>query len=64
MKKTLLITGLILILVLFCSIILYSQTSNWRSNPSQPQRSTPSVQQSIPQRNDVKLEQDLAQTLL
>ncbi len=53
MKKTLLITGLILILVLFCSIILYSQTSNWRSNPSQPQRSTPSVQQSIPQRNDV-----------
>ncbi len=53
MKKILLITALILILVLFCSIILYSQVSNWRSAPSTPQRSAPSVQQSIPQRNDV-----------
>ena len=53
MKKILLVTGLILILILFCTIILYSQTSTWRNNAPQPQRSTPSVQQSIPQRNDV-----------
>jgi hypothetical protein len=56
MKKILLVTGLILILVLFCTIILHSQVSNWRSTPSTPQRSTsstPSVQQSTPQRNSV-----------
>ena len=33
--------------------MLYSQVSNWRSTPSQPQRSTPSISQSIPQRNNV-----------
>jgi hypothetical protein len=53
MKKILLATSLILILILFCTIILYSQTSTWRNNASQPQRSAPSVQQSIAQRNDV-----------
>lgn len=53
MKKILLVTSLILILILFCTIILYSQTSTWRNNAPQPQRSTPSVQQSIPQRNDI-----------
>lgn len=53
MKKILLITGLILILILFCTIMLSAQVSNWRSTPSTPQRSTPSIQQSIPQRNDV-----------
>ena len=53
MKKTLLITGLILILVLFCTIMLYSQTSNWRSTPSTPQRSTQTTQPSISQRNNV-----------
>jgi len=53
MKKILLITGLILILILFCSIILHSQVSNWRSTPSAPQRSTPSISPSISQRNDV-----------
>jgi hypothetical protein len=53
MKKTLLIIGLTTLLVLFCSIMLYSQVSNWRSNPPTPQRSTPSIQPSTPQRNDV-----------
>ena len=53
MKKTLLITGLILILVLFCTIMLYSQTSNWRSTPSTPQRSTQTTQPSISQRNNI-----------
>lgn len=53
MKKILLITGLILILILFCTIMLSAQVSNWRSTPSTPQRSAPSIQQSIPQRNDV-----------
>ena len=33
--------------------MLYSQVSSWRSNPPTPQRSTPSIQPSIPQRNDV-----------
>lgn len=53
MKKILLITGLILILILFCTVLLHSQVSNWRSTPSQPQRSTQSIQPSISQRNDV-----------
>jgi len=53
MKKLLLISGLTILLVLICAIMLNAQVSNWRSNPSTPQRSTPSVQQSIPQRNDV-----------
>jgi hypothetical protein len=43
-----------LILLLFLiPTLAFSQVSNWRSTPSQPQRSTPSIQQSIPQRNDV-----------
>ena len=46
MKKLLLVLTLI-------PILSFSQVSNWRSNPTTPQRSTPSVQQSIPQRNDV-----------
>jgi hypothetical protein len=53
MKKVLLIVGLTLLLTLFCTIMLYSQVSSWRSNPPTPQRSTPSIQPSIPQRNDV-----------
>jgi hypothetical protein len=53
MKKFLLIVGLTLLLTLFCTIMLYSQVSSWRSNPPTPQRSTPSIQPSIPQRNDV-----------
>ena len=58
MKKILLVTGLILILILFCTIMLHSQVSNWRTNPPQPSQpqqrvETPRVQQSIPQRNDV-----------
>jgi hypothetical protein len=53
MKKVLLVTGLILILILFCTIMLNAQVSSWRSNPPTPQRSTPSIQPSIPQRNDV-----------
>jgi hypothetical protein len=58
MKKALLIIGLTLLLVLFCSIVLYSQTSNWRTNPpqqSQPQQrvETPKVQPPTPPRNDV-----------
>ena len=57
MKKILLITGLILILILFCTILLHSQVSNWRTNPPQPSQSqqrveTPRVQQSVPQRNE------------
>ena len=51
MKKILLITGLILVLVLFCTIMLYSQTSTWRGATSTPRVSTQSFQQSIPQRN-------------
>jgi hypothetical protein len=53
MKKVLLIVGLTLLLTLICTIMLYSQVSSWRSNPPTPQRSTPSIQPSIPQRNDV-----------
>jgi hypothetical protein len=41
----------LLFLLVFIPTILLSQVSNWRSTPSAPQRSTPSVQQSIPQRN-------------
>ena len=43
------------LIILLCLVpsLTFSQVSNWRSNPPQPQRSTPSVQQSIPQRNDV-----------
>jgi hypothetical protein len=58
MKKVLLVTSLILILILFCTIMLYSQVSSWRTNPpqqSKPQQrvETPKVQPPTPQRNDV-----------
>ena len=53
MKKLLLITGLILILILFCTIMLSAQVSNWRTNPPQQRVETPRVQPSTPQRNDV-----------
>ncbi len=43
----------LLFLLAFVPTLAFSQVSNWRTTPSQPQRSTPSVQQSIPQRNDV-----------
>lgn len=43
----------LLFLLAFVPTLVFSQVSNWRSNPPQQQRSTPSVQQSIPQRNDV-----------
>jgi hypothetical protein len=49
MKKTLLIIGLTTLLVLFCSIMLYSQVSTWRGGTSTPRVST----QSIPQSNNV-----------
>ena len=57
MKKILLVTGLILILILFCTIMLHSQVSNWRTNPPQPSQpqqrvETPRVQPSVPQRNE------------
>jgi len=43
----------LLFLLVFIPNLVLSQVSNWRSSPSQPQRSSPSVQQSISQRNDV-----------
>lgn len=43
----------ILLLLIFTPVMAFSQVSNWRSNPPQPQRSTPSVQQSTPPRNNV-----------
>ena len=43
----------LLFLLVFIPNLVLSQVSNWRSAPSQPQRSAPSIQQSIPQRNDV-----------
>lgn len=45
--KTLLITFLLI------PTIMLGQVSSWRSTPPTQQRSTPSVQQSTPQRNDV-----------
>lgn len=53
--KILLIVSLITLLVLICTFMLNAQVSNWRSGSPQvqTQRSTPSVQQSIPQRSDV-----------
>jgi hypothetical protein len=42
-----------LFILLLVPTLVFSQVSNWRSTPSQPQRSAPSIQQSIPQRNDV-----------
>ena len=58
MKKVLLVTGLILILILFCTIMLNAQVSSWRqtggSVPSQPQttQSAPRVQPSVPQQQN------------
>jgi hypothetical protein len=43
----------LLFLLFLIPSLAYSQVSSWRSNPPQPQRSTPSFQQSSPQRNDV-----------
>ncbi len=43
----------ILFLLVLLPTLAFSQVSSWRTNPPQPQRSVPSVQQSIPQRNDV-----------
>jgi hypothetical protein len=60
MKKVLLVTGLILILILFCTIMLYSQVSSWRQTggsvpaSSQTSQSTQTrVQPSVPQQNNV-----------
>ena len=57
MKKILLVTGLILILILFCTIMLYSQVSTWRqtggSVSPKTTQSAPSVQQSVPQQNNI-----------
>ena len=43
----------LLFLLAFLPTLAFSQVSNWRSNPPTPQRSTPSIQPSAPQRNDV-----------
>ena len=60
MKKVLLVTGLILILILFCTIMLYSQVSSWRQTggsvpaSSQTSQSTQTrVQPSAPQQQNV-----------
>ena len=60
MKKVLLVTGLILILILFCTIMLNAQVSSWRQTggsvpaSSQTSQSTQTrVQPSIPQQNNV-----------
>ena len=56
MKKVLLVTGLILILILFCTIMLYSQVSTWRqtggSVSPQTTQSAPRVQPSVPQQQN------------
>ena len=56
MKKILLVTGLILILILFCTIMLYSQVSTWRqtggSVSPQTTQSVPRVQPSVPQQQN------------
>jgi len=43
----------LLFLLAFLPTLAFSQVSNWRNNPPTPQRSTPSIQPSVPQRNDV-----------
>ena len=43
----------ILFLILLVPTLVFGQVSSWRSNPPTPQRSTPSIQSSAPQRNDV-----------
>jgi hypothetical protein len=60
MKKVLLVTSLILILILFCTIMLHSQVSSWRQTggsvpaSSQTSQSTQTrVQPSVPQQNNV-----------
>jgi hypothetical protein len=58
MKKLLLITGLTLLLVLICAVMLNAQVSTWRqtggSVPAQTSQSTQTrVQPSIPQQNNV-----------
>ena len=56
MKKILLVTGLILILILFCTIMLYSQVSTWRqtggSVSPQTTQSASRVQPSVPQQQN------------
>jgi hypothetical protein len=42
-----------LLLLMFIPVITFSQVSSWRSTPPQPQRSTPSIQYSTPQRNNM-----------
>ena len=53
MKKVLLVTGLIFILILICTFMLSAQVSSWRSNPPQQSQTQTRVQPSIPQRNNV-----------
>jgi hypothetical protein len=57
MKKVLLVTGLILILILFCTIMLNAQVSSWRqtggSVSPQTTQSAPRVQPSAPQQQNV-----------
>ncbi len=43
----------LLFLLVFIPTLAFSQVSSWRTNPPQAQRSTPSIQPSAPQRNDV-----------
>jgi len=57
MKKLLLISGLTILLVLICAIMLNAQVSSWRTTPPQPSQpqqrvETPRVQQNIPQQNE------------
>jgi hypothetical protein len=44
---------ILLFLLVFIPTITFSQVSGWRGGVSTPRVSTPSIQQSIPQRNDV-----------
>jgi hypothetical protein len=53
MKKVLLVTGLIFILILICTFMLSAQVSSWRSNPPQQKTETPRVQPSVSQQNNV-----------
>ena len=56
MKKLVLISGLTILLVLICAIMLNAQVSSWRqtggSVPSQTTQTAPRVQPSIPQQNE------------
>ena len=56
MKKVLLVTGLMLILILFCTIMLNAQVSSWRqtggSVSPQTTQSAPRVQPSVPQQQN------------